>query len=254
MDQRHRPVEAEAGHRRVVASVLVGGPARRRRPGMDATSAIAAPTPVVSVTPATGANPAGQALPVSGSNVSTTANGGIGIYVAFGPDPATLPPDKSVNPAYYQNVAWTHPSPAEPAPRRTRTLEPDGTFSYNLTQGDGSPITAVYTTSTGTYDCTQIECGIVTFTAHGVPDRTQDTFTPVSFAPEIATTIAAVHQPHAGRTRRRSPRSVAPRPYTWSHRIRHPPGRTHPAARGRRHLRLHDRGRGRRHLQLHRAA
>jgi hypothetical protein len=145
--------------------------------GLDPVAA--APTPMISVTPSTGANPAGQALQVSGSNVSTTANMGFGIYVSFGPNPATLPSDWPTNSTYFQATAWTHPGGSGTA--TNKNLAADGTFSFNLTRADGSPITAVYTTSSGTYDCTQIQCGVVTMTAHGVPDRSQDTFTPVSF-------------------------------------------------------------------------
>jgi len=212
MDERAQP-----GSRRrtrllgaVMATALLGG---SLVVGGATPPASAAPTPVVSVTPSTGAGAAGQTLAVSGSNVSTTANGGIGIYVAFGPHPDTLPADKWVNAAYYQNVAWTHPGGTGTA--TNKNLENDGTFNFNLTRADGSPLTAVYTTSAGTFDCTQISCGVLTFTAHGVPDRTQDTFTPVSFAPVVTTTSL----PSTNRTQAYSQTLTAvggTAPYTWS--------------------------------------
>jgi hypothetical protein len=159
-----------------VAAALLGGSVIAVG-GLDPVAA--APTPVISVNPSTGANAAGQALQVSGSNVSTSANMGFGIYVSIGPNPATLPADWTTNPNYFQTTAWTHPGGTGTA--TNKNLEADGTFAFNLTRANGSPITAVYTTPNGTFDCTQIQCGIVTLTAHGVPDRSQDTFTPVTF-------------------------------------------------------------------------
>jgi hypothetical protein len=191
-----------------VAAGLLGGSVVAAG-GADPVAA--APTPVISVSPSTGANPAGQALQVSGSNVSTTANMGFGIYVSFGPDPATLPADWSTNPNYFQATAWTHPGGTGTA--TNKNLEADGTFSFNLTRADGSPITAVYTTPGGTFDCTQIVCGIVTLTAHGVPDRSQDTFTPVSFgAVNADPATAKVGVTHSSSV----PAFAGTAPYHWS--------------------------------------
>ncbi len=194
----------------LMAAVLVAG---SLAVAADVPAISAAPTPSVTVTPTARANAAGQALALTGSNVSTTANGGIGIYVAFGPNPSSLPADWRVNAGYYQNVAWVHPGGTGTS--TNQPLQPDGTFAFNLTRADGSPLTAIYTGSAGTFDCTQIECGAITMTAHGVPDPTQDTFTPVSFDPEITTTTL----PATNRTQSYSQTVAAEggtAPYTWS--------------------------------------
>jgi hypothetical protein len=73
----------------------------------------------------------------------------------------------------------------------------DGSFSFSLTKADGSAITAAYdyTDSSNVshhVDCTTQSCGIVTMAAHGSTLRTQDTFTPVTFAPAVQTPTITV--------------------------------------------------------------
>lgn len=132
------------------------------------------PTPSVVVAPNTDADPAGQDFTVDGSGFSPT---GTGIYLAFGPDPALNPDTFSTNAGLYQKVVWLNAS----------ALLPDGEFEQTL-----AGVTAVYTDGDdNVIDCHVISCGIVTMKAHGVPDRTQDTFTPVTFAePAPAATVA----------------------------------------------------------------
>lgn len=161
------------------------------------TTAGAAGAPAVTVTPATGANAAGQAFAVSGSDFSTTANGAQGIYVAFGPDPATLPADWFSNAGYFQATAWVHPNSTTAPSATNQPMAADGSFSFSLTKADGSAITAAYdyvdsSSVSHHVDCTSQVCGIVTMAAHGSSLRTQDTFTPVSFAPAVQTPTITV--------------------------------------------------------------
>jgi hypothetical protein len=140
---------------------------------LSAEPAFAAP--VVNATPSTGANPAGQTFQVSGSGFSATANGGLGVYVAFGPDPALHPSDWFNNISHYQTAVWVHPGGTGTA--TNKNMNANGTFSFTLTNADGSPLTATY----GSTNCRQIQCGIVTMAAHGSTDRSQDSFRPISF-------------------------------------------------------------------------
>lgn len=127
--------------------------------------ALRAPAPAVTVTPATAADPDGQDLVVTGANFAPT---GTGIYVVFGPDPALNPSTWFTDATLYQKALFLSAA----------ALAPNGAFERTL-----EDVTAVYTDGHGTVvDCHVVSCGIVTMKAHGVPDRTQDTFTPVSFA------------------------------------------------------------------------
>lgn len=161
------------------------------------TPASAAGAPAITVTPSTGANPAGQALAVSGTDFSTTVGGSQGIYVAFGPDPATLPADWFSNAGYFQATAWVHPNSTTTPSATNQPMAADGSFSFSLTKADGSAITAAYdyvdaASVSHHVDCTTQTCGIVTMAAHGSTNRTQDTFTPISFAPAVQTPTITV--------------------------------------------------------------
>ena len=131
--------------------------------------------PALNVTPATGADPSGQTFQVAGSGFSATANGGLGVYVAFGPHPAYNPSDWFNNIGHYQAAVWVHPGGTGTA--TNKNMNANGTFSFTLTNANGSPMTASY----GSTNCQAIQCGLVTMAAHGSTDRSQDSFTPVSF-------------------------------------------------------------------------
>lgn len=123
------------------------------------------PTPSVTVVPNTDADPAGQDFTITGEHFAPT---GTGIYIAFGPDPALNPEAWSTDAGLYQTAIWLNAA----------ALAPDGGFE-RVIEG----MTAVYTDAHGAeVDCHVVSCGFVTMKAHGVPDRTQDTFTPVTFA------------------------------------------------------------------------
>lgn len=164
--------------------------------------------PGVSVTPATNANPGGQTFQISGSGFSATANGGLGVYVAFGPNPALHPSDWFNNISYYETAVWVHPGGTGTA--TNKNMNANGTFTFTLTNGDGSPLTAAY----GTTNCQQIQCGIVTMAAHGSTDRSQDSFRPISFGspvnPNPATAKVGVAQSTP------VPAFAGTAPYSWS--------------------------------------
>ncbi len=171
-------------------------------------------TPAVTVTPSSGANPSSQTLLVSGTGFNATNVGQAGVYLAFGPNPALLPasPPFNVNAAYYEAMVWTHPG--GPGTATNKNMNADGSFSYTLTKSDGTPLTAVYTTSAGTYDCTKIQCGVLTFRSQGSSDRSQDTFTPVSFTvpPTADPTNAKVNVPYSSSV----PAFAGVGPYHWA--------------------------------------
>ena len=149
-----------------------------RRPAMVGSSlvlALAVSSPgalaqgaSVVVEPA-GPLPGGQnTLVVSGQGFAT---GGNGIYVVFGP--VTPAPGYYMDPSLYGSFKWVTPGGAEtPA---TAPLAPDGSFSTTL------EVTSLMTTSAGQIDCAATPCAVITFAAHGSPDRSQDTCTAVSF-------------------------------------------------------------------------
>lgn len=135
---------------------------------LGSSTSVLAQGPSVLVEPA-GALAAGPAtLTVTGTGFATTGNG---IYVVFGP--VTPAPGYYTNPGIYGAFTWVHVgaggSPIE------AELGADGSFSTEL------HVTPTFSTSEGDVDCTAVECAVITFAAHGSPDRSQDTCTPVGF-------------------------------------------------------------------------
>jgi hypothetical protein len=142
----------------VLALVLTSGAA-----------AVSAQAPDVSIEPA-GPLPAGSVtLTVSGIGFEPAGNG---IYVVFGP--VTPAPGYYLDPSIYGSFKWIHAganeSPAE-AP-----LAADGSFGTTL------EVVSTFATPAGEVDCAITACAVITFAAHGSPDRSQDTCTAVSFA------------------------------------------------------------------------
>lgn len=127
--------------------------------------------PSVTVDPATGVDPAGATISVAGSGFDPEANTAAGIYVSFGPKVD----EHWTNAGVLQVTKWVN---ATNTPTDARdTMNPDGSFSTTL------PISARYTDRNGNaVDCTVTQCYVITFAARGSADRSQDTFTPVSFA------------------------------------------------------------------------
>ncbi|MFI9639278.1 HtaA domain-containing protein [Micromonospora sp. NPDC051925] len=126
--------------------------------------------PAVGVTPSTGVDPAGATITVEGSGFDPEANSAAGIYVSFGPKVD----EHWTNSGVLQVTKWVSKT-NEPTEARDR-LHADGTFRTTL------PISAVYTDRNGAQvDCTKVQCYVITFAARGAADRSQDTFTPVTF-------------------------------------------------------------------------
>jgi hypothetical protein len=150
--------------------------------------------PTVSVSPAINVAQTGKSFVVKGSGFSATAQGGLGVYVAFGPSPALHPSDWFTDIELYQTAVWVHPGGTGAA--TNQNMNPDGTFSFTLTKGDGSPLLPAY----GSTDCTKIQCGIVTMAAHGSTSRAQDTFRPIIYN-DSSPSRAKVGVPYADRVK-----------------------------------------------------
>ena len=159
--------------------------------------------PRVTVSPrTTGLDPAGQTLTVEGAGFSRDANGGVGIYVVFGPKGD----DYSTNADRYQAAKWVRSSSLGGSGEGE--LRADGTFRVTLTG-----LTARYEDGNGELvDCYRVECLVMTFTAHGVPDRGNDTFTPVTFAtgkPAPVGTAVVPYRPSGSPAPTSTPRAPA---------------------------------------------
>ncbi|MEU8263401.1 HtaA domain-containing protein [Micromonospora sp. NPDC048999] len=124
----------------------------------------------VTVTPTQGLDPAGATITVRGTGFDPDANNGAGIYVSFGPKVD----EHWANASVLQVTKWVNKT-NEPTDARDR-MAADGSFTTTL------PISAVYTDRNGNQvDCTQVQCYVITFAARGSADRSQDTFTPLTF-------------------------------------------------------------------------
>ena len=107
-------------------------------------------------------------LTVTGQGFATSGNG---IYVVFGP--ITPAPGYYMDPGLYGAFKWVSPGGAD-SPATVRLAE-DGRFATTL------DITSVVATSAGEVDCATTACAVITFAAHGSPDRSQDTCTAITF-------------------------------------------------------------------------
>jgi len=148
---------------------------------LSTDGAVSAPT--VTVLPATGLDPDGATIEVSGTGFDPTEPG---IYVAFGPQDGG---EWWTDAGRFQVAKWVHPggSPSE----SQDTLDSDGSFDTTLS------VSAVYTDGNGDrVDCREVTCYVLTLRAHGLPDRSQDTATPVSFGttPPVGSGGAAQQQ------------------------------------------------------------
>ncbi|MFC4055289.1 hypothetical protein ACFOY4_36850 [Actinomadura syzygii] len=123
----------------------------------------------VRVSPSSGLDPAGQTVAVRGSGFDPARNNRFGVYVVFGPRGS----DWATNSNAYLSATWVHPggSGGGQAP-----MSASGGFSVSLT------VKAKYTDGDGRkVDCLKTPCYVITMAAHGTPDRSQDTFTPITF-------------------------------------------------------------------------
>ncbi len=141
-----------------------------------AQSSSAANGPAVTVTPASGLNPAGASVTVSGSGFATA---GSGIYVGIADQAKYSPTNADV----FGVVKWLHLG-ATPSSGQD-VLNPDGSFTTTLN------VAATFGTGANATNCQVASCAIYTLAAHGSSDRSQDTMTPVSFGPAIALSAAS---------------------------------------------------------------
>ena len=124
--------------------------------------------PTVTATPATGLDPDGATVQVSGTGFDPASPG---IYVAFG---ALAEGQWWLDAGRFKTTKWVRPGATPSASQDV--LNPDGTFSTTL------DVVAAYTDQSGEeIDCRVVQCYVVTMKAHGSADRSQDTLTPVSF-------------------------------------------------------------------------
>ena len=193
---------------------------RIRATGLIATAAIAAglvAAPLASLAPAEPARAAGASVSVSvvgrpdltgvadptyltelqltGSGFQSIVNGFGGVYVLFGwvdgdgwqpsqggstgTDYRYVPDDES-NPVGYASFVSFPGSSTEYA-ANGGILASDGTFSATL-QIPGATFTSLDRSGAASeVDCTEVQCGIITIGAHGVPNANNETFTPITF-------------------------------------------------------------------------
>ncbi|MFJ3394235.1 HtaA domain-containing protein [Leifsonia aquatica] len=133
-------------------------------------------TPAVVLSPTSGLDPAAGSVTVNGTGFATT---GPGFYIGVGPKSATDNADWSTNAKYYQGVKW-----ATTAGTYGAKINADGSFTIGL-----SGLKRVFTSNGATVDCRAVECGVYTFAAHGSADRSQDTYTPITFAAPALTAV-----------------------------------------------------------------
>ncbi|MEU8801533.1 hypothetical protein, partial [Spirillospora sp. NPDC048819] len=153
------------------------GGASRRSAAVAVTAfglLVIAPQPAfaasVRVSPTTGLDPGGQTITVRGSGFEAVRNNKFGVYVVFGP----RGPDWVSNSNAYLAATWVHPGGSGGGGQAP--MSASGGFSVSL------PVKARYTDGNGKkVDCLKTRCYVITMAAHGAPDRSQDTFTPISF-------------------------------------------------------------------------
>ncbi|MCD0449015.1 hypothetical protein LO762_07400 [Actinocorallia sp. API 0066] len=126
----------------------------------------------VRVSPSSGLPSSGTTtISISGSGFNPTANNGFGVYVVFGPRTANFAQDANL----YGAAKWVHKGGASGGAGQAPMTDAGG-FSVTLL------VQARYTDGNGKkVDCTATPCYIITMAAHGARDRSQDTFTPVTF-------------------------------------------------------------------------
>ncbi|MEU6019974.1 HtaA domain-containing protein [Micromonospora sp. NPDC047134] len=126
--------------------------------------------PSVTVNPSAALDPEGATVTVTGTGFDPEANGGVGFYLAFGPKGE----NHWTNSRPYKPVKWVHKNASSSAAQVR--LPADGSFSTTL------DLVPTYIDGNGnSVDCTAIQCYVMTFAAHASSDRSQDTFTPITF-------------------------------------------------------------------------
>ena len=131
------------------------------------TVAVTAPAAVaaVALSATSGLDPAGSSLTVTGSHFKPTGAGVFGVYAGIGPKAAKDNADWFAVGGYYSPVAYVS------------SVAADGTFTTTL-----NTVKQQFSSNGRAVDCATEECGVYTFAARGSADRSQDTYTPISFA------------------------------------------------------------------------
>ena len=132
-------------------------------------------TPAVTIASRTVHDDGTLDLTVTGSGFGASiAGNGQGIYVAVGPK---IGDDWYLQAARFQVAKWVHAGVTSESASQA-LLASDGTFTVHLTG-----LTPTFTGGGVTYDQATTPFSVLTMAAHGSPDRSFDTATPVSFAP-----------------------------------------------------------------------
>jgi hypothetical protein len=202
-----RPTASRSALARAGAVVLLTGV------GLVGLSTTASADPQVTVTDESGTSDgtvtAGSVVTVSGSGFQSVQGGAGGIYVVFGwvddaeggtwrpsnggatgADYLYAPDTEDADNAGFQRFV-AFPGSGTAAAANGGVIAEDGTWSTPLTlpaaqfdamdrAGDAAPV-----------DCTQVQCGVITFGAHGIKNATNETFTPLTFTDAAAETAAA---------------------------------------------------------------
>lgn len=122
-----------------------------------------APAPAITVTPRADLPSSGQTVTVTGTGASRTTQG-LYVFLARADAAAT---DQTAAPSGTSLSAFSFV--------RQDQIAADGSFSTTISAR--SP----FLTGGGTVDCVLVPCGVRTIAAHYADDRSQDTFTPVTF-------------------------------------------------------------------------
>lgn len=181
--------------------------------GLVGLSTTASADPQVTVTDDSGTSDgtvtAGSVVTVTGSGFQSVQGGAGGIYVVFGwvddAEGGTWRPsnggatgadylyapdtEDAENAGFQRFVAF--PGSGTAAAANGGVIAEDGSWSTPLTvpaaqfdamdrAGDAAPV-----------DCTQVQCGVITFGAHGIKNATNETFTPLTFSDAAAEAAAA---------------------------------------------------------------
>ncbi|MDO5731756.1 neocarzinostatin apoprotein domain-containing protein [Corynebacterium sphenisci] len=157
-----KPISFAAGAKPAAGTGAAGagdsGPAAAGGARGDSATSTSSSGARVTVRPVSGLTPAGDTVRVVGRGFKTAGNG---IYVGL-VDVARFSPIN--RDAFAPGTVWVA--------RNNNKLKEDGSFAIDL------PVQARFNDT----DCTKVECAVYTFAAHGSPDRSQDTSTPVTFA------------------------------------------------------------------------
>lgn len=180
--------------------------------GLVGLSTTASADPQVTVTDESGTSDgtvtAGSVVTVSGSGFQSVQGGAGGIYVVFGwvddaeggawrpsnggatgADYLYAPDTEDAENAGFQRFV-AFPGSGTAAAANGGVIAEDGSWSTPLTvpaaqfdamdrAGDAAPV-----------DCTQVQCGLITFGAHGIKNATNETFTPLTFSDAAAEAAA----------------------------------------------------------------